>query len=652
MSIDYIKHQIINLCNYKDLNHIAQSLTEQDKMLIMRHANDLMKNTFTFDKPWDMERCITPYHLEKIDWEMDANGDEEWCFMLNRMDYLNYLMYASLIQNDNSFQKKGKEYLFDWISQHTEIVPKRSTRTLDTGIRMMNLFEALPYLYNSSLLNDEELAIIAESLMKQMEYMKNHYLLKYITSNWGSIQTCAIVSVLPYLDEQYAENELYQWALQELEVQMEAQVYPDGMHWEQSTMYHIEVLNYGMKALYYMNHRGIKVPALIYQAVYRLADALFYQATPAKEIETFGDSDRSNIQDVFCRAAVLFKEPRFKFLGFDSFDCESLYTLGNRENESYQKMEIICPDKNVYDGNDAGMYTIKSGWKENDSFTMFTNGSLGSGHGHSDNLHISIYHKGAPLLIDAGRLTYREDDMRRMQLKGMKAHNTVLIDEHEFCVPSDAWGYRDFGRPFKNYVRHVDNLHYLEGTFAGHEPLSLVTRKVVIIDPSIWFICDEISCDGEHIASQRFHMDAGVSFSQQERMIFADDLHTKMIFSDPITVSDDLCSIRYNEPLTNQTIKSQIVFQDFGLSNVAICDTSIEVEKADVFQEKSLPISNDFATAVSFRMSNEEKYTIVIFHKEVYIGKKIIFCEDMPFHAKCVVIHEKQGRKTLTKLKM
>ena len=63
-----------------------------------------------------------------------------------------------------------------------------------------------------------------------------------------------------------------------------------------------------------------------------------------------------------------------------------------------------------YDGEDSGMYTLRNSWDQDASFTMFTNGSLGSGHGHSDNLHLSVCYQGDPVSSSIhGRFTYRED---------------------------------------------------------------------------------------------------------------------------------------------------------------------------------------------------------------------------------------------------
>ena len=36
------------------------------------------------------------------------------------------------------------------------IQPEPSTRTLDTGIRLMNIFECLPYLYAEHIIDDDQ----------------------------------------------------------------------------------------------------------------------------------------------------------------------------------------------------------------------------------------------------------------------------------------------------------------------------------------------------------------------------------------------------------------------------------------------------------------------------------------------------------------
>lgn len=503
------------------------------------------------------------------------------------------------------------------------------------------------------MLTEDELTRITDSMFAQMQYLKENYLPKYKTSNWGSIQTCAIVSVLPFLRADFQSNPLCQWALDEMALQFSIQVYPDGMHWEQSTMYHIEVLNYGMKAVHYTGLHLQPCPSVVKEQVYALAKALAGQLMPSGEIETFGDSDRVCARDVLSRATLLFDDPTFRFVGLDELDPESLYVLGVPAAQRYATLPASAPQSMHYDGEDSGMYTLRSSWDKDASFTMFTNGSLGSGHGHSDNLHLSACYQGDPVLIDCGRFTYREDHPLRVQLKGMAAHNGVMIDDKAYCVPSDSWGYADFGLPLKNYVRHAGNLHYFEGAMLGHDPLQVWVRKVIVVDPAIWMIVDEVKCDGAHEAHSRLHFDPAVTVSPAGDCHRVTTPHAALTLTCPGAVSytSEPCSLRYNEQQPHTVVHSKTAFTDSATLITTLCGDGITVQDAPVFQNLTEPTAPDFAQARKFILSPTESYTVAVYSKEIYHGKKVLSCEGMPYHAKCVVIHEKDGHKQLTILK-
>lgn len=651
--MNFVQQSLNFLAAHKKLAQTAHFIRPDAAKEIIAHADELMHQTFTFNKTWDMERCLTPYTLPVIDWNTHQNDDPEWCFMLSRMDYLDHLLLASLLTGDIAYADKAKEYILNWIAAHPSIVSEPSTRTLDTGIRVMNWMEALPYLSMLHALTEDELTRITDSMFAQMQYLKENYLPKYKTSNWGSIQTCAIVSVLPFLRADFLSDPLYQWALNEMTLQFSIQVYPDGMHWEQSTMYHIEVLNYGMKAVHYMGLHLQPCPSAVKEQVYALAKALAGQLTPSGEIETFGDSDRVCARDVLSRAALLFDDPTFRFVGLDELDPESLYVLGVPAAQRYATLPASAPQSMHYDGEDSGMYTLRSSWDKDASFTMFTNGSLGSGHGHSDNLHLSACYQGDPVLIDSGRFTYREDHPLRVQLKGMAAHNGVMIDDKAYCVPSDSWGYADFGLPLKNYVRHAGNLHYFEGAMLGHDPLQVWVRKVIVVDPAIWMIVDEVKCDGAHEAHSRLHFDPAATVSPAGDCHRVTTPHAALTLTCPGTVSytSEPCSLRYNEQQPHTVVHSKTAFTDSATLITTLCGDGITVQDAPVFQNLTEPTAPDFAQARKFILSPTESYTVAVYSKEIYRGKKVLSCEGMPYHAKCVVIHEKDGHKQLTILK-
>ena len=71
------------------------------------------------------------------------------------------------------------------------------------------------------------------------------------------------------------------------------------------------------------------------------------------------------------------------------------------------------------------------------------------------------------------------------------------------------------------------------------------------------------------------------------------------------------------------------------------------VEDIDVIQAGETIVSKDIVNAKQFIVSRTENYTIAVFHQEIFSGRKIMYLNGVPFHAKAIVIHEKDGNKTL-----
>lgn len=250
MNHEEIKKLWHDIVERKDLKQVAAQLQQdpqRDRLLL--RGNELCRHTFVFDHPWDMERCLTPHTMEVMDWNQVFNDDEEWTFMLNRMDYWSSLAKAALISGDPRYLDQARDFLLDWIAKHPLIEYSRSTRTLDTGIRIVNMLECTMLLETSDKLSEEELTLILDSIEAQITYLKANYIEKYTLSNWGSIQTCGIILCKALTGKDPETDEIYRWALEELETQMQIQVSADGLLWEQSTMYHVEVLNNVLKVL-------------------------------------------------------------------------------------------------------------------------------------------------------------------------------------------------------------------------------------------------------------------------------------------------------------------------------------------------------------------------------------------------------------------
>ena len=645
----------------RNLDALACRLRARGCGELVARANDVMDNVFTFNKTWDMERCCEPYRFDGADWNVVNNDDEEWCFMLNRMDYLVDLAAAFLATGEPRYAVRAWSLIDNWICAHPAIEPELSTRTLDTGIRVCTWAQVLPVLEHAGLLDDGALARVRRSINDQIAYLRERYIPKYETSNWGSIQALAIVYVLCTIEPAPADHPAWSWACERIESQMRAQVYPDGIDWEQSTMYHVEVLLNVLRARWALQARGLELPAGLDGAARALTRALCAQMMPGGDIDAQGDSDRCDVRGLLALCAALTDDGAIAAAcGRTTLDDQDLFEYGCPVEDALTGLGRSELPPASFNGMDSGLFTARSFWDTRANWTLFSSGPLGSGHGHSDNLHVSCAYRGVPVLIDNGRYTYREDEPLRPALKAAPAHNVLLLDGISNCQPEGSWGYSDFAQPLKTYVRHSGDagtaVHYWEGALVGHNPLHVLVRKLVALDCGVWFGCDEAFADGDHELEARFHFDPACSLTalrsgehegRDSFAVSAPDVELLFGTTGSGRIEADRCSLGYNE-LSDQALLrlTAPVCEHSGLLWWLV-PAGTQVTRVPVMRNLDTPVDPELAEAMRFDLPGGDRWTIAVFHGEVYSGVKVFGCEGVAFHAKAVAVHERDGVQEL-----
>lgn len=661
IDVDAMRTAIRSMGAARNLDGLTCRLQERGCLELVARADEVLEGTFTFNKTWDMERCCEPYRFDGTDWNVVNNDDEEWCFMLNRMDYLVDLAAASLVTGERCYAERAWALIDDWIVAHPAIVPELSTRTLDTGIRICTWSQVLPVLEREGLLNDEALVRIHRSMDDQIAYLRERYIPKYETSNWGSIQTLAVVYALCTIERNPVAHDAWAWACARIESQMRAQVYPDGIDWEQSTMYHVEVLLNVLRARWALQARGIELPRGLDGAARTLSVALCAQMMPDGNIDAQGDSDRCDVRGLLALCSALLEDGTIAAAcGCARLDDQDLFEYGCPVEDVLGRLDRSVLPPTFFDGTDSGLFIARSSWEHGANWTAFSSGPLGSGHGHSDNLHLSCCFHGDPVLIDNGRYTYREEEPLRPALKAAPAHNTLLLDGRSNCQPKGSWGYSDFAHPLKTYVRHSgisgNAAHYWEGALVGHDPLHVLARKLVALDCGIWLGCDEAFADGNHELEARFHFDPSCSLtvlSGEER-----EGHETFAVSTPTAeltfgatalgrVEADRCSLGYNDLSDQVLLRVTTLMRQHGGMLWWLAPAGALVERVPVLRNLDTPVDSELAEAVRFVLPSGDRWTIVVFHGEVFSGIKVFGCEGVSFHAKTVAIHERNGCQEL-----
>lgn len=623
----------------------------KDYMKKRKVARLLLDNIFLFNDSWDMEACHVPYQNKKLDWNYIPNGDGEWAYMINRQEYLYTLMLSYYIEGDMKYIDKLKELIFSWIDNN-DLYDESSmgNRTIDTGIRCNSWTEILRHLIYLDLLDDIELKKIVKSMESQLIYLKNNYKEKYVLSNWGVLQTYAILNAYIWFEDLFENKDVYYFAKSEFEKQIEIQIFDDGSHWEQSPMYHVEVL----KCIHIYAHSSMAndrdVEKFFVDAIDKMTDYIAYSMSPIKCFDAQGDSDRTNVKDILEKGCVLTENAFYKSLVDKELSISTIYMIGKFAYDKFSS--IVAKDSKVVSKSyvDSGNIYIRNNFSDKGDFTVVKNGTLGSGHGHCDLGHVSLYSGGNPFLVDSGRYTYLEDDRLREYLKSAQAHNVCVIDESPAAKAKGSWDYEYHSDCLKNYYKNKDGIDYCEVPYITKvdNKLAVVTRKVLYIQVGIWIIITEVRCDGNHTAKTYYNFDSDVEIKKIfETKIEAKNISTLDFYfdnCDSLNIESSIISKVYNQLSNNKKLVCNKAFTD----KLVTCDTilkrnrfissGIDVKLRSCDSNKI--IDDGRYLAKKFDISDEESYIVISFNKETYSGRKLYYYNHVPVYGKFVVIHK------------
>lgn len=649
---------------------------------LLHQAGDLLHNTFVFTDRWDMEPCATPYTVPEGQWTHSPNGDPEWVFMLNRHDYLPKLWQAGVLTGDVRYRRKLIDSVMDWIASNPltrEGTP--ATRTIDTGIRCMNWVQLLPFLLAEDALTDREARTMLGSLSAQFENLRERYILKYTLSNWGVLQTTALCAGYAWMSSLLPRG-LESWAWEELATQLQLQVLEDGTHWEQSPMYHVEVLNACVKLLtqlYAAQRAGRNLcaearfaleagtlaperkagpgegtgPAAgwLVRAVRVLSRHVLYTADPGRMQLPQCDSDVTDVRDVLARAAALLPDAGiYRWGAGETLDMDSVWQLGAPGIAAFEAQRPQAPVRRSWNCPQGGTVTLRSDWTDKANFTALKNSPLGSSHGHADQTHLTLYCQGKPFLVDSGRYTYREDDPLRTQLKAPAAHNLCVIDGQSGGTPDGSWNYADYAETIPHYFAEQGSAHFAEMTFHGSlkdgTPYQ-ITRRVFVLDEGVWLSVQDVICPGRHQVQEYFHLAQGVTAQPcPEGMLLQNgEVQLKMYYEGQLECHQGVLSSCYNQKELAPLLVHPVEMQDRWTSCTLFAVPDFAVSPTEVYklgEDTPQPAQN--VTALDLQAGLDKRWTLLVWNRENFRGGKVFRCHGQPVYGKAIALCAQDGR--------
>lgn len=506
--------------DWESIVKYAEKYWERETEQILRIADDACENTFLFDLPWDMERTWEPVRFEReIDWEYLPGDDPEFTFQLNRHRFVICMGQAYRLTGDGKYPRHFMRLLTDWMDKNPVNDRTKATtwRSIEAGIRGEYWLRALSYFEEDGGLTEEFLKRFWACLRLHARFLEESRRGMQISSNWGVLENHGMYMIGAALGGEEGAH-YRKLALERLSEEARIQVLPDGMHWEQSSMYHNEVMHCFLEVMRTALLTGEEIGEEIVTAAERMALAALGQMKPNRRQPMSGDSDDTDQRDLLTAASFLLMKygrtkaaSMLKFGGYSMLDFESIWNYGTDGAAEYECLAAEMPERTDWFFEDSGTYCLRSGWETDADYLRFKNGCLGNGHGHSDKLHFDWCVCGEDVLTDSGRYSYVFSREGRWYLKSVHAHNTLIADGAEYMDFTDSWGIKGSFREIRYPVLSRGGFTVLSGGHTGYLQSgggAYVERRIIRLEKGLYLLSDAGTAPGEHRYSELFHFNS------------------------------------------------------------------------------------------------------------------------------------------------
>jgi Heparinase II/III-like protein/Heparinase II/III N-terminus len=505
-----------DLLGYEDLDYGA----EIDWHLDLVHSKRGPR------KPWFKVRYL----------DFEEVGDAKITWELNRHQHLVTLAKAYRLTGDEKFAREIAAQWKHWQIENPYPIGMNWASSLEVA------FRSLSWIWVYFLLEDtpEMTADLRRDWMRALGLCGRHietYISTYFSPNTHLLGEGVALFFLGALFPELPRA--HRWKQRGWDVVLEAarrQVRADGLHFEQSTYYHVYALDFFLHARVLAALNNVEIPPEYDTTIIKMLEALCLLGR-AGIAPSLGDDDGGrlfdpgrnrgeHLLDPLTTAAVLFQRGDFKFLAGAPRE-ETLWLLGTRGLAELEELKSAEPTSGSLALKEGGLYLMADA--ESGRQLLIDAGPQGSetaGHGHADALSLCLASNGRMLLMDPGTLEYvGENGKDRDLFRGTGAHNTMRVDGLDQANASGPFAWSNVpavkaerwitGRDFNLFV----------GSHDGYErlPAPVTHRRWVFHRKAqFWLVRDEAIGQGEHSLELTWHLGANLSPTSARDYLFGD----------------------------------------------------------------------------------------------------------------------------------
>ncbi|MBK7993204.1 MAG: alginate lyase family protein [Blastocatellia bacterium] len=480
---------------------------------------------------------------QEIDWHYDPTIDYRWSSIhyskmhiiakkpgsdikipweLARLQHFITLGQAYHFTQDEKYALEFRNQLFSFARSSPKEIGIHWLCAMEVAFRAISLCLSFYFFRNSKHFDLDLLKLLLKLLLSHAEFIKSNLEFSIrITSNHYLSDLLGLFFIGVLFPEFKKSHTWTDFALKELLVEMDKQVYTDGANWEASIPYHALVTEIYLYAFLLAKENQIKIEDKYWNKLEKMF--LFTRAylKPDATAPLIGDCDNGRVilwqkrpatdqAYLLAIAATLFQDERFKILSQAS--QESLWIFGNFGWETLTSLPITEPPSSSNFPN-TGIYLLR----DKDLYLIADCGDIGikgrGSHAHNDLLSFELFYRDRTFFIDPGSYVYTSDPTARNMFRSTSYHNTVMIDEQEIneIYPGQLFSLGSQAKPKVNQWKTTADFDFLEAQHDGYLRLSqgIIHKRQFLFNKitACWLITDLFEGSGEHLFNFFFNFD-------------------------------------------------------------------------------------------------------------------------------------------------
>jgi hypothetical protein len=369
-------------------------------------------------------------------------GDHKIIWELNRHQHLVLLAMAALLTGKTGYSAECGRQLETWLADNPFLRSINWTSALEVAFRALSWIWILAWCGEQlpAALRDR----LATELYRHGLYLE-HNLSVYFSPNTHLLGEAVVLHLLGRVFPDWPRSAAWErLGARVVEEQIDFQMQEDGVHFEQSTYYHVYAADL------FLLHRifARRVPEA-YDRKLRLGiEYLRAILGPHWQIPLIGDDDGGRLfhpyghRERFGRATLATASCVYQDASWlrdrADYNEQATWWLGP-QTPAVKSLEARLPSRLF---RSSGIAVLASG-DIHITFDAGPFGWAGAGHSHSDTLSLTVTAGGEEILVDAGTYTYVGDPKWRDWFRGSAAHNTIRAGGRDQATPGGPFRWLD-----------------------------------------------------------------------------------------------------------------------------------------------------------------------------------------------------------------